>query len=110
MVSVYLSVHRLQVLCHILPWDFKTQNTGSILFISYTDAYIEFRKDLVSRGDCGSERVKRVEVPGASKEHFLPQRPDRQPNDEFRPEQLNYVRCAIAESWMLCQLTGLLVN
>ena len=79
-----------------------------ILFISYTDAYIEVRKDLVSRGDCGSERVKRVEVPGASKEHFLPQRPDRQPNDEFRTEQLNYVRCAIAESWMMCQLTMVL--
>ena len=57
MLSVYFSVHRLQVLCNILPWDFKT-HTGLILFVCYMDAYIEFLKALVSRGDCGSERVK----------------------------------------------------
>ena len=56
MLSVYFSVHRLQALCHILPWDFKT-HTGLILFVCYMDAYIEFLKALVSRGNCGSERV-----------------------------------------------------
>ena len=57
MLSVYFSVHRLQVLCNILPWDFKT-HTGLTLFVCYMDAYIEFLKALESRGDCGSERVK----------------------------------------------------
>ena len=58
MLSVYFSVHRLQVLCNILPWDFKT-HTGLILFVCYMDAYIEFLTALVSRGDCGCERVQK---------------------------------------------------
>ena len=33
MLSVYLSVHRFQVLYNSLPWDFKTP-TGLILFVT----------------------------------------------------------------------------
>ena len=54
MLSVYLSVW--QVLWDNLPRDFKT-HTGSVLFVCYMDASIEFLKGLVSRGDYGSERV-----------------------------------------------------
>ena len=57
MLSVYLSVHGLQVLCNIFPWDVQT-HTGLTLFVCYMDACIEFLKGLVSTGDCGSERVK----------------------------------------------------
>ena len=70
MLSVYLSVHRLQVLCNILPWDFNT-HTGLILFICYMDAYIEFLKALVSRGDCGSERVNHASAPQDEGEVFV---------------------------------------
>ena len=40
-----------------LPSDFKTPYR-MILLVCYMDAYIEFLKGLVSRGDYGSERVK----------------------------------------------------